>query len=243
MSEVSIRPLRAPGEFAQTLAIQRSAWPGVADLDTMPPAQLACTVETGGQVFGAFDGARLVAFLVAAPGIKPGGAVYLHSAALGVLEEYRGRGIGRALKFAQREEALRRGFRRIEWTFDPLKLSNAYFSLERLGGVVRRYEAGFFGDGTSFQADLPTDRCVAEWRLDGDRARAAAAGRPIPHGPFEACVEIPVHIEALRKDRLEEARTIQAAVREQFRSQLARGLAATGFERPGTYLFSQCHSE
>ena len=47
--------------------------------------------------------------------------------------------MGRALKLAQRDEALARGIDLIEWTFDPLEIKNAYFNIERLGAIVRRY--------------------------------------------------------------------------------------------------------
>ena len=52
---------------------------------------------------------------------------------MGVLPEYRNRGVGRMLNFAQRDEAIRRGVDLIEWTFDPLELKNAFFNIERLG--------------------------------------------------------------------------------------------------------------
>ena len=45
--------------------------------------------KVGGQVFGAYDGERMVGFCFAIPGLKPGGAPYLHSHMLGVLPEYR----------------------------------------------------------------------------------------------------------------------------------------------------------
>ena len=64
----------------------------------------------GGHVFGAYDGRRMIGFLLRhsrhqAKGPTP----YLHSHMLGVLPEYRNRGVGRSLKLRQREEALARG--------------------------------------------------------------------------------------------------------------------------------------
>ena len=64
---------------------------------------------------------------------------------LGVLPEYRNAGIGRRLKLRQREEALARGIELIEWTFDPLELKNAFFNIERLGAIVRRYTENQYG--------------------------------------------------------------------------------------------------
>ncbi len=49
--------------------------------------------KIGGQVLGAFDGAKLVAFCLCIPGLKPGGKSYLHSHMLGVLPAYRNTGL------------------------------------------------------------------------------------------------------------------------------------------------------
>src|SRR6185295_17500862 len=124
-------------------------------------------------------GDRLVGFSIAIPGLKPGGRTYLHSHMLGVLDEYNNRGIGRMLKLRQREEALANGVPLIEWTFDPLELKNAYFNIERLGAVIRRYVHNQYGASSShLHGGLPTDRCIAEWWIDTERVEAAINGRP-----------------------------------------------------------------
>ena len=92
---------------------------------------------------------------------------------VGVQQDFRRRGIGKALKLAQRDEAIRRGIQRIEWTFDPLEIHNAYFNLERLGVICRRYIADAYGPSTSsLHGRLPTDRLVAEWHLTSPRVRS-----------------------------------------------------------------------
>ena len=97
---------------------------------------------------------------------------------LAVLPEYRNRGIGKMLKIAQREDALARGIDLIEWTFDPMEVKNAYFNIERLGAIVRRYTPDFYGSSTSpLHGTLPTDRLHAEWWLKSDRVEAVMAGR------------------------------------------------------------------
>ncbi len=86
------------------------------------------------------------------------------------------RGLGRQLKLRQRDDALARGIDLIEWTFDPLELKNAYFNIERLGAIVRRYVRNQYGISTSrLHGGMPTDRCVAEWI--GSRARRSAGKR------------------------------------------------------------------
>ncbi len=90
---------------------------------------------------------------------------------LGVVDDYRNAGVGRRLKLAQREEALARGIDLVEWTFDPLEIKNAFFNIERLGAIVRRYVQNQYGITASpLHGGLPTDRCVAEWWLRSPRA-------------------------------------------------------------------------
>ena len=58
----------------------------------------------------------------------------------------------------------------MEWTFDPLEIKNAYFNLERLGAIARRYNINQYGITSSpLQGFLPTDRLVAEWWLKSKR--------------------------------------------------------------------------
>jgi hypothetical protein len=131
--------------------------------------------KIGGQAIGAFDtelpgappqgdAASMVGFSFSLPGTKAnesGEAAesYLHSHMLAVKEGYRDRSIGRRLKLAQREDALARGIRRIEWTFDPLEIKNSFLNIHKLGAIVRRYEENFYGVSSSrLQGGLQTDR-------------------------------------------------------------------------------------
>ncbi len=93
---------------------------GFGQRDVVPSQMYVVAAKTGGQVFGAFVGNKLVGFALAYPGVRDG-LPYLHSHMAGVLQEYRDLGIGRSLKLAQREDALARGIGLIEWTFDPLQ--------------------------------------------------------------------------------------------------------------------------
>ena len=88
---------------------------------------------------------------------------------------------GAVLKLAQREDALQRGIRLIEWTFDPLEIKNAFFNIERLGAIVRRYVPNQYGTTSSpLHGGLPTDRCVAEWWLASRAAKRAGGPRRTP---------------------------------------------------------------
>ena len=218
-------------EFKAAVDLQREIW-GFAELELLPVRLFVVANKIGGQTLGAFDGERMIGFCLAIPGLKAGGKGYLHSHMLGVLPEYSNRGVGRMLKLAQREEVLQRGIDLIEWTFDPLELKNAYFNIEKLGAIIRRYVPNQYGITSSLlHGGLPTDRCTAEWWIDGDRAHAAVNGRPMSRPAIEATIEVPADIAELRKSDPKQAREIQKAIGERFQKLFGMGLAVIGFDR------------
>jgi predicted GNAT superfamily acetyltransferase len=209
---IEIRELSAEPELREAVALQKTIW-RFEDADLLPFRMFVVATKIGGQLLGAFEGDRMIAFCVAIPGLKPDGKVYLHSHMLGVLPEYRNAGVGRQLKVRQREDALARGIDLIEWTFDPLEVKNAYFNIERLGAVVRRYLRNQYGVSSSvLHGGLPTDRLVAEWWIAKPRSKVEAVER----------IEVPADIET--------ARTKQAEIADDFERWFARGLAVVGFE-------------
>jgi predicted GNAT superfamily acetyltransferase len=170
------------------------------------------------------------------------------------------RGVGFALKQAQRAWALERGATSMTWTFDPLVSRNARFNLVKLGAVAPGYEVDFYGplnDGIDGQGD--TDRLVAAWSLTSLRTIEAAqggydntAGPSLPGaeldpqlapdgGPLSArdqygrWCRVPPDILAVRRADQPLADRWRSAVREVLQSALAEGLAATGFSRDGWY--------
>ncbi|HWQ56711.1 MAG TPA: GNAT family N-acetyltransferase [Bryobacteraceae bacterium] len=235
---IACRALTARPELEQAVQLQKRIW-GFADIELLPVRLFVVASKIGGQVFGAYDGEEMIAFCIAIPGLKPGGRTYLHSHMLGVLPQYHNRGVGRQLKLAQRDEALSRGIELMEWTFDPLELKNAYFNMERLGAVVRRYVENQYGTTTSpLHGGLPTDRCVAEWWMGTERVRTVVEGSGAPR-TVEARIEFPADIQEIRRRDHKRAREIQQSAGEQFRKYFGRGLAVVGFERTpatGTYL-------
>ena len=245
MSAISIRPLTTTEEFREALALQQAIW-GFADAELLPVRMFVVASKIGGQVLGAFDGERMVGFCLAIPGLKPGGGCFLHSHMLGVLPEYRDRHIGRRLKLEQRQDVMARGVDLVEWTFDPLEFKNAYFNLERLGAIVRRYVPNQYGITASpLHGGLPTDRLVAEWWLRTRWVKTTLSGeRPRP--PIERRIEVPADIDRLRREAPKQAREIQKGAGESFVKCFERGLAVIGFERSeraGTYLLGQWESE
>lgn len=219
--EITIGPLATEEQIRDAVELQRTIWAFEDNTDLLPPRFFVVAAKVGGQAFGAWSDGKMIAFLLAIPGLKPGGHPYLHSHMLGVLAGYRNTGVGRRLKLHQRDEALSRGIDLIEWTFDPMELKNAWFNLEGLGAVIRRYVRNQYGSSSSaLQGGLPTDRCIAEWWIAKDRIRPAVLDRV----------------------RATPARTREAQVElaTGFESCFSRGLTAFGVERSGDsidYLF------
>ena len=238
---IELRPLTERRQFEGAVQLQRSIW-GFDDVELLPVRLFVVATKVGGQVFGAYDGDRMIGFVLSIPGLKPGGGSYLHSHMLGVLPEYRDRGVGRMLKLKQREDALARGVDLIEWTFDPLELKNAFFNMERLGAIVRRYVENQYGTTSSpLHGGLPTDRCVAEWWLASSHAEAILGGKP-PERAIEERIEVPADIDVIRRQEPKRAREIQKSLGERLARCFNRGLAVTGFERSttaGTYLLGR----
>jgi predicted GNAT superfamily acetyltransferase len=238
---IELRPLTEPRQFQAAVGLQKHIW-GFADADLLPVRLFVVATKVGGQAFGAYEADEMIGFVISIPGLKPGGRSYLHSHMLGVMPGYRDHGVGRMLKLKQREDALSRGIDLIEWTFDPLELKNAFFNLERLGAIVRRYVENQYGTTTSpLHGGLPTDRCVAEWWLASAHAEAIIAGQR-PQPAVEERIEVPADIDAIRRDEPKRAREIQKLLGERLVSAFDRGLAVVGFERSalaGTYLLGK----
>jgi predicted GNAT superfamily acetyltransferase len=229
--DIEIRQLAELEEFAGVVRLQREIW-GFQDVELLPLRLFVVADKIGGQVLGAFDAGKMVAFCLCIPGLKPGGKYYFHSHMLGVLPPYRNTGLGRRMKLAQREYALAQGIDLIEWTFDPLELKNAFFNIERLGAIARRYVHNQYGRTSShLHGGLPTDRLIAEWWIRSPRVEAIVNGRPMERLPIEARIEVPAGISSLVEEDGERARQIQASIGEQFGVHFRAGLAAVGIEK------------
>src|SRR6185295_2009532 len=240
---ITVRALVTQQEFQHAVQLQKDIW-GFDDVELLPVRLFIVATKVGGQAFGAFDEERMIGFCLAIPGLKPGGGTYLHSHMLGVVPEYRDAGVGRMMKLKQREDALARSIDLIEWTFDPLELKNAFFNMERLGAIVRRYVRNQYGTTTShLHGGLPTDRCVAEWRISSPRVNAILDGAPpVARPPVVERIAIPSNIGEIRTEDHRRARLIQQEVSSRFEEYFGRGLAVIGFERSpeaGAYLFGR----
>jgi predicted GNAT superfamily acetyltransferase len=248
---ILIRSCSGHDELEACVQLQIETW-GYDETDVIPRKAFLVAQKIGGQVIGAFDtglpGAgshgtpeSLVGFAVSFPGMKTGAhsangkpQAYLHSHMLAVRERYRNRGVGAQLKLEQRREALSRGIRLMEWTFDPLEIKNAHLNIHKLGAIVRSYLVNFYGVSSSrLQGGLPTDRLVAEWYLDSDRVTRALEGRNPADLQIEERIHVPASIhqwKASPQDR-ERALALQADNCRKFQNSFSTGLAVVAFTK------------
>ena len=227
-----IRNCGDPQEFEACLALQRQVW-GFNDEDLVPTRLFIVAQKIGGQVIGAFDGDKLVAFALGIPGNR-NGHLYMHSHMLAVHPEYRNAGLGRRVKLFQREDALGKGIELIEWTFDPLEIKNAYLNIEKLGAITRRYTINQYGlVSSALQGGLPTDRLTAEWWLNSQRVSAVLKNGSHPPAKAEAMVEVPAEIYGWKASpaHRQQALDVQQRNRQQFLEYFDRGLAVLAYDR------------
>ena len=169
--DATIRPFAARADYDACVRLQREIW-GERFVDVVPATILMVSQRVGGVSAGAFDAdGRLLGFVFGISGIHDGEPVHW-SDMLAVRPEARGAGLGKRLKFYQRDRLLERGVRRLLWTYDPLVTRNANLNLNGLGARPVEYVVNLYGDTRSaLHAGLDTDRFIVEWQLD-DRAPA-----------------------------------------------------------------------
>lgn len=224
---IVFRALHTPTEMAEVVALQIETW---GPADCTPANQLVISVKSGGHVLGAFDGTTLVAFLYGFPAVVPGAAPWLASHMLATRPSHASRGVGRTLKWLQRDWALARGFRRITWTFDPLEARNCHLNLNVLGATAPEYIVDCYGHmDDKLNRGLPSDRFMAHWDLDGERVKTAREGQARWRDGER--VRIPTDFQALKRTDIDEALRVREAVREQILPLIARGLAASALDR------------
>lgn len=143
---------------------------------TLARNELQALMHAGDPVHLALDrsqvGRPVVGFSIGFLGWSP--LLHVHSHQVGVLAGHRRRGIGYALKLAQRHTCLSHGLTDMRWTFDPLVRRNTAFNLGALGARAASFYVDFYGamDDAINSGDA-SDRLEAVWSLT----------RPLPSKP------------------------------------------------------------
>lgn len=211
---ITYRDLATAEDFGAVVDLERRIWgPGYSDV--VPAPILVVTVMRGGILVGAFEDTRLVGFVYSIAGLQAGKPMHW-SHMLGVLEEFRDRGIGRQLKLLQRDRVIEMGLDRIEWTFDPMQALNAHLNFAKLGIVAEEYEPNVYGDSQSpLHRGNPTDRLIAQWHIreahverrltasplvmrSHELANVARLNHARPSGELPECEQVDLGIDARR---------------------------------------------
>ncbi len=185
--DIVIRPLDSMEKLEQAEALQSLVWPG-SERDVVPAHMMITIQHNGGVVLGAFDGDKLVGFVLGFLGTdeetpeRVAMARLKHcSHMLGVHPKYRGRGIGYRLKCAQRQAVMRQGIRLVTWTYDPLQSRNAHLNIRRLGAICRTYIRDAYGEmRDGLNVGVPSDRFQVEWWITSRRVEARIEGSRPP---------------------------------------------------------------
>lgn len=235
-TEIEIRECSTLEELAECVQLQRDVF-ALPEVELSPVRHFIVTKNAGGFALGAYDGERLVGFVLSVPAFLRGEQAF-YSHMTGVRPEFQSHGIGAKLKWAQRERALRLGVKYIKWTFEPIKARNAYFNLEKLGAIVLEYQPNFYGTDyatsaqTSEKIGLASDRLFAEWDLESPKVTALGVGETfVESREADATIEIMNDWLGMVEADPMAALAEQERIRSEFEAAFAKGLGGRGFRR------------
>lgn len=267
---VVVREPRRMEELRALEALQREVW-GFDALEAVPAAHFRAVQHAGGMVLGAFAQDRLAGFAYGFAALSHGPwerGTGLHSHMVAVRPAFRGAGVGRQLKWAQRDWCLERGITWITWTFDPMQARNARLNFHHLGVRSREYLVDFYGTMPgALGGNQASDRLLAHWDLREDavsqRAERFAAGlgpepaplpaaawvlersetgepvaRPDAAGAGALRVAVPADATRLLGNDPEGAARWRRAVRDALAPRVGHGYRITAFE-DGAYLLER----
>jgi predicted GNAT superfamily acetyltransferase len=255
-----VRDLTQYDEFLQVREVQQQVW-GFTQGEGLYPPMLKTAAENGGTIIGAFDGGKLIGFLFGFLGLHTDRRLKLCSQTMGILPEYRNKGVAATLKWAQRERVLANEIELITWTYDPLEAPNARLNLHTLGGVARVYKQNIYGENFgALGKGLPSDRFLVEWWIATERVqqrhdRTTVEPIGVDSPIVNACsggtgdrhitsidltldapivrVEIPNDLQAIKQSNMTLAQDWRLKTRELFEAYFARGYEVIDFVRAG----------
>ena len=197
------------------------------------PNLLQAMVHSGAYLSGAFIDGNCVGAAFAFPATT--GGLHLHSHMTAVLDKFRDKGIGYALKVDQYKWAKQNNYKEITWTFDPLVARNAKLNLLKLGVEISAYYPNFYGDmPDELNAGDESDRVMASLKVVGDLPTPRTAISTPDNS--SVLIAIPSDIVAIRNKDLAENLKWRRSVREEFVGVLARGGKVIGFSVNNEYV-------
>jgi predicted GNAT superfamily acetyltransferase len=231
-SNISIRPLTSLPDQDLGRMIFDKTWAMDAGTE-ITPNLLQAMIHSGAYLSGAFVDGECVGAAFAFPATT--GGLHLHSHMTAVLDSFRDKGIGHALKVDQYKWAKQNNYKEITWTFDPLVARNAKLNVLKLGVDISAYYPNFYGDmPDELNAGDESDRVMASLKVVGD----APTPRTAISAPEKSAVliAIPDDIVAIRGKDLAENLRWRRSVRDEFVSALARGGKVIGFSTNNEYV-------
>jgi len=247
---VELRPLAELEDADRILRVMDATWAGP---EPFPREVLRALADSGNVPYGAFDGDETIGYVLGWAGVDPEDGLHTHSHMLAALPGRRHRGVGYALKLAQRAQALDQGIAEVRWTFDPLVARNGYFNLHKLGAVADRFDRNHYGamvdevnagersDRFTVRWDLgrepgPRDVGAHEAALEDDGGWPGEVHAPSGRG---ALVAVPNDYAQLRSDDAACASAWRDASAEAIEACLTAGMIAAGFDRvASSYAFA-----
>ncbi len=234
--KIIIRECDTIKDLTACTRLQREVF-ALPDIEISPVRHLVVTKHAGGFTLGAFAEDKLVGFVLSVPAFF-GSEKFFYSHMTAVSSEFQSYGIGAELKWAQREKALTENIKLIKWTFQPVQARNAFFNLEKLGAIVRRYKPNFYGTDYSTsnkqgeKIGLDSDRLFAEWNLEDEKVIKLASGENyVETGKIARTIEIPNDWNYLLKTDTEFAKSEQTRVKNEFEKAFAENLICKSFVR------------
>lgn len=256
---ISIRPAATIKDCRVIEQLQLEIW-GFQEIEVVPDHLLLTLAKEGNSVLLAVkESGEPVGFAFGFLAYHDDHCLKLASHQVGVLPAYQNKGVGYALKLAQRQAALTQNLELITWTFDPLQARNAYLNFNKLGAVCNTYLPHLYGEmRDQVNQGLPSDRFRVDWWIATKRVADCLAGFcPIPAGspilnatatrlpggwrvpaktfdlPHEtACrVEVPSDLQALKSGAPEIARQWRLHTRQVFQTAFTAGYTVVALLR------------
>ena len=252
---VELRPLTSLADADRILRVMIATW---GEHQLLPREMIRALGDSGNTPWGAFAGDEMIGYVLGWSGVDPDEGLHTHSHMLATVPDRRHRGVGFALKLAQRAQCLDQGIPRVRWTYDPLLSRNAHFNLAKLGAVADRFLPNFYGEMTdTLNRGERSDRLMVRWdverpiggpadgagfevlgRAGDDPAAPSPSGVRAPEGST-ALIRIPREYHDLRERDRGLAHAWREATAEAFTACFDAGLVATGFTADSVYVLTE----
>jgi len=197
------------------------------------PNLLQAMVHSGSYLSGAFVDNKIVGAAFAFPATNNG--LHLHSHMTAVLDAYRDKGVGYALKIDQWKWAKKHKYSHLSWTFDPLVRRNAKLNIVKLGVDISAYYPNFYGEmPDALNAGDESDRLMVSWRTDIGAPKARELITKPETG--DILIAIPEDIVAIRSKDQSESMKWRRQVRDQFLAAFEKNGKVIGFSTNNEYV-------